>query len=237
MDRREAIQAMGLGTLAAAGLATSASAQPPTAVGGYANGAFVLPPLPYEANALEPHIDAQTMALHHDKHHAAYVKGANAALDALRQIRDGQRDPADAKRWEKDLAFHGSGHVLHTLFWANMSPEPSPPSGGLQAAIQRDFGAVEALMTQFSGAANTVEGGGWAILAYHPMIAGLVVLQAESHQNLTLQGAVPLLVIDVWEHAYYLRYQNRRADYVTAWWNVADWGAASTRYAAATAGA
>lgn len=237
MDRREAIQAMGLGTLAAAGLATSAIAQPLAGAGGFANGAFVLPPLPYGPDALEPHIDTQTMSLHHDKHHAAYVKGANSALDALREIRDGQRDVGETKRWEKELAFHGSGHVLHTLFWGSMSPQAGAPSGGLQAAIQRDFGAVDALVTQFTAAANSVEGGGWAILAYHPMMAGLVVLQAELHQNLTLQGAVPLLVVDVWEHAYYLRYQNRRADYITAWWNVADWEAASSRYAAATRGA
>lgn len=232
MHRRQALTSFGLGPLVA-GLAGSAIAQTAPSAEGYVDGAFVLPPLPYAPEALEPHIDAQTMSLHHDKHHAGYVKGANAALTALKEIRAGTRDAGEVKRWEKDLAFHGSGHVLHTIFWANLSPTPGSPSAELAAAIDRDFGSFAAFQTHFSAAANAVEGGGWAILGYHPLVGGLLVLQAELHQNLTVQGLVPLLVLDVWEHAYYLRYQNRRADYVTAWWNVVNWDDVSARYAAA----
>jgi len=236
VDRRDAIKALGLGTLAVGGLSGIALAQPGggnALAAGFRDGAFVLPPLPYAPDALQPHIDGQTMTLHHDKHHAGYVKGANAALDALREIREGKRDAGEIKRWEKDLAFNGSGHVLHTLFWTNMSPDPGQPSDALQAAIGRDLGSLDALKTQLSAAAGAVEGSGWGILGYHPMTSGLMIVQAEVHQNLTVQALVPLLVLDVWEHAYYLTYQNRRADYITAWWNVVNWPEVSARYEAA----
>lgn len=200
---------------------------------GFHGGEFVLPPLPYAYNALEPHIDEETMHLHHDKHHAGYVKGANKACEALMEIRQGKRDASEIKAWEKALAFHGSGHVLHTIFWSNLSPNSGEPSDELGKAIDHGFGGMDAFKTHMSAATKSVEGSGWGILAYHPMIMGLMVLQAEKHQNLTVQGAQPLLVFDVWEHAYYLKYQNKRAEFVDALWNIVDWENVSHRYAMA----
>ncbi len=243
MMRRDAIKMLGLtamgGALAMATESFAAGAGESEASEhdiGYKNGEFVLPPLAYDYAALEPHLDAQTMKLHHDMHHAAYVKGANAALKALKEIAADQRDAGEVKHYERELGFHGSGHALHTIFWRNMSPEPGPPSPELKAAIERDFGGMEAFKTLFSASSNAVEGSGWGILGYHPLTGGLLVVQAEKHQDLTVQGLAPLLALDVWEHAYYLKYQNRRADYVKAWWNVVDWADVSRRYAAVLKG-
>jgi len=235
MDRREALTVLGLGTLALESgiLGAGAQSPAPAALEGYQNGEFVLPPLPYEYGALEPHIDAQTVKLHHDMHHAAYVKGANKAMAALRELCEGKRDSAEIKRWEGELAFHGSGHALHAMYWRNMSPKPGAPSKTLQEAIDRDFGGSDKMKAVLAAAANAVEGSGWAILGCHPMTGGLLAVQAEKHQNLAFQGLVPLLALDVWEHAYYLKYQNRRADYIEAFWNVADWADVSRRYEAA----
>jgi Fe-Mn family superoxide dismutase len=199
---------------------------------GFANGEFVLPPLPYPYEALEPHIDAATMKLHHDIHHASYVKGANKALSELAAIAGGG-DPALVKHWERELAFHGSGHTLHTIFWNNMDPNSGQPAPDLAAAIDRDFGSLDACKKLFSAAAGAVEGSGWAVLGYLPLASRLFILQAEKHQDLAVQGIVPLLVIDVWEHAYYLKYQNKRADYIAAWWNVVNWRDVSARFALA----
>lgn len=251
MERRDALRKLSLGALAAAGagkaLAQSATKPEGSAAkpmgggsagkhmmmtGGFENGEFVLPPLPYAYDALEPHLDEETLRLHHDKHHAGYVKGANAACKAMQEIREGKRDAAEIKHWEKELAFHGSGHVLHTIFWMNLAPEPGEPSAELAEAVDRDFGGMEPMKQHMTAATNSVEGSGWGILAFHPMTAGLMVLQAEKHQNLTVQGAQPLLVFDVWEHAYYLKYQNRRADFVKALWNVVNWPDVSQRFAA-----
>lgn len=184
---------------------------------------FELPPLPYDYQALEPHIDEQTMHLHHDKHHLAYVNGTNAALEKLEQMR-GSGDFVAIKAVERDLAFNASGHLLHAIFWPNMSPEGGgEPKGNLAKKISQDFGSFANFKKQFSAAAVNVEGSGWGILAYEPSTAQLLTLQAEKHQNLTAQGVVPLLVLDVWEHAYYLKYQNNRAAYVEAFWNVINW--------------
>jgi len=234
MNRREALATLGAGALAmgAGTMRAGAENSMPELKAGYANGEFVLPPLPYPYDALEPHIDAQTMKLHHDLHHAGYVKGANAAMAALAEIREGKRPDTETKWWEAELAFNGSGHVLHTLFWTNMAPKPGKPSDDLTKALDA-IGGIEKVQAQLTAAAKSVEGSGWGILGYHPMTDGLVVLQAGNHQNLTLQGVVPLLVVDVWEHAYYLKYQNKRPDYIAAWWNVADWGDASRRFEAA----
>ena len=192
-----------------------------------------LPPLPYDYNALEPHIDEQTMKLHHDMHHKAYVDGLNAAEAKLVDARK-NKDFAAIKHLSRELAFHGSGHFLHSLFWNNMSPKGGgKPSGDLSAAIDRDFGGYDAFAAQFKAAANAVEGSGWAILAYQPQVHSLVVLQSEKHQNLTQWGVVPLLVLDVWEHAYYLKYQNKRAAYTEAFFNVINWADVAERYASA----
>jgi Fe-Mn family superoxide dismutase len=187
-------------------------------------GRYVLPPLPYAYGALEPHIDEMTMRLHHDKHHAGYVAGLNAALDALAEIRGGSRDAGEVKRWSRQLAFDGSGHFLHTVFWHCMKPEGGGrPGGAIGAHIARDFGSFEQFSAHFQAAAASAEGSGWGLLVYEPIANKLLVMQAEKHQNLTAWGVVPLVVIDVWEHAYYLKYQNRRKDYVRAFMNVINW--------------
>lgn len=196
---------------------------------------YELPPLPYAYDALEPHIDEQTMRLHHDKHHLSYVNGLNAALDKLAAAREAG-DFALIKHWSREAAFHGSGHFLHSIFWPNMAPAGSgsrEPSGDLAAQIAKDFGSFDAFKAQFSAAAGAVEGSGWALLVWEPNAGQLEVLTAEKHQNLTQWGVVPLLVLDVWEHAYYLKYQNNRGAYVTAWWNVVNWADVAERFAAA----
>jgi Fe-Mn family superoxide dismutase len=182
-----------------------------------------LPPLPYDYNALEPHIDEQTMKLHHDIHHAGYVKGLNAAEEKLAAARK-SGDFGAVKHLSRELAFHGSGHYLHCIFWQNMSPDGGgKPSGDLLAQIEKDFGSFDACLAQFKAASGAVEGSGWGVLGYHKEAGALQVLTAEKHQNLTQWGITPLLVIDVWEHAYYLKYQNKRAAYVDAFTNVINW--------------
>ncbi len=196
---------------------------------------YELPPLPYDYSALEPHIDEQTMRLHHDKHHLAYVNGLNAALEKLEAAR-ASGDFALTKHWSREAAFHGSGHLLHTIFWPNMAPAGNggggEPSGELAAQVAKDFGSFAAFKAHFSAAANQAEGSGWALLVWEPVAGQLEVLQSEKHQNLTQWGVRPLLVLDVWEHAYYLKYQNNRAAYVEAWWNVVNWSDVAERFKA-----
>lgn len=195
-----------------------------------------LPPLPYDYKALEPNIDEQTMHLHHDIHHKAYVDGLNKAEDMLAQARKAG-DYALVKHWSREAAFHGSGHFLHSIFWPNMAAAGKggggEPSGALAQAINKDFGSFAAFKAQFAAAAVAVEGSGWAILAYQPAGDQLVILQSEKHQNLTQWGVVPLLVLDVWEHAYYLKYQNRRAEYVNNFFNIINWSDVAARYSKA----
>ncbi len=197
------------------------------------SGEYQLPPLPYAYNALEPVIDEQTMRLHHDIHHAAYVKGLNTALAELEKAR--KAGNFDLVQYHSSkAAFHGSGHLLHTVFWENMSPAGGgEPKGALAEAIARDFGSFEAFKAQFTAASNQVEGGGWGILAYEPLGRKLIVLQAEKHQNHTVWGSVPLLMLDVWEHAYYLKYQNRRGEYVNNFFKVINWEDVAARFSAA----
>ncbi len=192
---------------------------------------YTLPPLPYPYDALEPSIDETTMRLHHDKHHAGYVRGLNHALEELAEARD-SGDYTLIKSWERAVAFNGSGHFLHSIFWPNMSPKGGgEPEGDLASAVERDFGGFEKFRAQFTAAASKVEGSGWGILAYASNGDRLVVLQAEKHQNLTMWGVVPLLVLDVWEHAYYLKYQNRRGEYVKNFFEIINWSDVSERHA------
>jgi Fe-Mn family superoxide dismutase len=208
LDRRDFVGLAGAGLLGAHLLGSMVSAQ--------TEGPHALPPLPYAADALEPHYDRETVALHHDKHHAGYVKGLNTAEGKLADALKGG-DFTQAKEVCKALAFHGSGHILHTLFWANMRPGGGgEPSGGLAAGIAKSFGSYAAFKGLFLAAANSVEGSGWAILAHRALDDRLVVLQAEKHENLTQWGVAPLLALDVWEHAYYLKYQNRRPEWTQA---------------------
>ena len=196
---------------------------------------YKLPDLPYAYNALEPYIDEATMRLHHGKHHAAYVAGLNAALKKLEDAR-AKGDFSAIQALSKAVAFHGSGHAMHALFWQVMCPSSqskAPTSGALYDALTRDFGYMDAFRKHFSEAAKTVEGSGWAVLAYEPIGKRLLVLQAENHQKLTVQGSVPLLVLDVWEHAYYVKYQNRRAEYVDNFWNIVNWTEVEKKFLAA----
>ncbi len=194
--------------------------------------AHELPQLPYGYDALEPYYDEQTVKLHHDMHHAAYVKGLNAAEEKLQgMIAAG--DWAAVKAVAKEQAFHGSGHILHSIFWTNMKPKGGgDPTGALADAIKKDFTSIEAFKALFLATTNAVEGSGWGILAYCAQQDKLVVLQAEKHENLTQWGVVPILVLDVWEHAYYLKYQNKRPDWTKAFMdNLVDWGDVAKRYA------
>jgi len=192
-----------------------------------------LPPLPYDYNALEPHIDEQTMRVHHDKHHAAYVKGLNAAEESLEAARQAG-DFKAVQQLSRLVAFHGGGHSNHTIFWQNMAP-PSKggggePGGKLATQIQTDFGDFEKFRNHFTAAAGAVEGSGWGVLSWHPLMGKLHVQTMMNQQNLTVLGSVPLLLLDVWEHAYYLKYQNRRPDYIEAWWNVVNWSDVQARF-------
>ncbi|MCE3198622.1 Fe-Mn family superoxide dismutase [Paenibacillus sonchi] len=196
-------------------------------------GGHTLPPLPYAYNALEPYIDEKTMRIHHDKHHQSYVDGLNKAENKLAEARK-TKDFDLVKHWERELAFHGAGHYLHTIFWNVMSPQGGGrPTGPLLDAIEHSFGSYDAFKEQFTEAADKVEGGGWAILVWSPRSRRLEILTAEKHQNLSQWDVVPLLALDVWEHAYYLKHQNNRADYIKDWWKVVHWPYVSERFNAA----
>ena len=190
---------------------------------------YTLPPLPYAYDALEPSIDAETMLIHHDRHHAGYVRGANKALSELKKIRDRPGDAGVIKYWEGQLAFNVSGHVNHTIFWRVMAPADQGggerPSGPLGRAVDRDFGSFDKFSAQFQAASASVQGSGWGWLIYEPVSARLQITQTMNHQNETVRGGVPLLGVDVWEHAYYLKYKNHRKDYIKAFMNVVNWSA------------
>ncbi|KYG33173.1 superoxide dismutase [Alkalihalobacillus trypoxylicola] len=193
-------------------------------------GGHVLPPLPYSYDALEPIIAEEIMYLHHDKHHQSYVDGLNKAELALQQARENS-DYSLVKHWERELAFHGAGHYLHSLFWEIMTPSGGgQPVGRLARQINEDFGSFEQMKNHFTEAANQVEGGGWAMLVWSPRSKRLEILQAEKHQNLSQQDMIPLLVLDVWEHAYYLQYKNEKKKYIENWWNIVNWRAVSDRF-------
>ena len=195
---------------------------------------YRLPDLPYDAGALEPHISARIMELHHDKHHAAYVAGANTTMDKLADARS-KSDFGAITMLEKNLAFHVSGHVLHSLFWTNLSPDGGDrPDGGLASALDQDFGSFDAFRAQMTQAAATVQGSGWALASWEPLAKRIVVQQVYDHQGNHGQGTIPLLAIDAWEHAFYLQYENRKADFFEAIWNVINWQDVTSRYEAAT---
>lgn len=194
---------------------------------------YELPDLSYDFGALEPHISGRIMELHHDKHHGAYVKGANTALEKLADAR-GSGDFAPITMLEKNLAFHVSGHVLHSLFWTNLSPDGGgEPDGELAEAIGADFGSFSAFRDQMVEAATTVQGSGWALASWEPLAGRIVVQQVYDHQGNHGQGTVPLLAIDAWEHAYYLQYENVKADFFKAIWNVVNWSDVTARFTAA----
>jgi len=194
---------------------------------------YTLPELPYDYAALEPHISATIMELHHSKHHQTYVNGANTTLDLLAEARE-KGDFANINRLQKDLAFNLGGHTNHSIFWTNLSPNGGDkPTGDLEAAIDDQFGSFDAFRAQFTAAALGVQGSGWAGLFWDSIGENLLIQQFFDQQGQIVAGTVPLLLLDVWEHAYYLDYKNVRADYVKAFWNIANWADAQERFAAA----
>ena len=194
---------------------------------------YTLPELTYDYAALEPHISARIMELHHSKHHAAYVAGANTALEQMEEARASNSFGA-INKLEKDLAFHLGGHINHSIFWTNLTPNAADrPSGELASAINEFFGSFDAFKAHFSAASLGIQGSGWGILSWDPVGARLIIQQLFDQQANTAQGTVPILQLDMWEHAFYLDYQNVKADYVTAFWNIVNWDNVAQRFDAA----
>lgn len=214
------------------------AAEPPTAT---SKPTIALPPLPYAYNALEPHIDETTMRIHHDKHHGAYVKNLNAALDKYpnlkgKSIEDLLRNlksvPEEIRTTVRN---NGGGHVNHTMFWEIMGPKAGgEPTGALADALKQTFGSVAEFKTQFNDAGTKRFGSGWVWLV-RSRIGKLEIISTPNQDSPYMVNNFPILGNDVWEHAYYLTYQNRRNDYLTAWWNVVNWDAVNKRYLQAIA--
>ena len=190
---------------------------------------YQLPELSYDYSALEPHISARIMELHHSKHHQAYVTGANAALEAMEKARS-EDNFATLPKLQKDLAFNLGGHVNHSIFWKNLSPSSSAPEGDLAAAITEYFGSFEAFKNHFSAAAIGIQGSGWAYLAWDALGNRMIIGQLYDQQGNLAMGNIPLLMLDMWEHAFYLDYQNVKADYVKAFWNIISWVDVANRF-------
>ncbi len=201
----------------------------PSGVGYASRMAYQLPDLPYDVGALAPLVSAELLELHHTKHHAAYVDGANATLDELAIV-----SPDDAERQRAlhhSLAFNLGGHQLHSLFWVSMRPGgPSRPEGELSAAIDDAFGSFDALTTRIATLMTGVQGVGWAVVSWDPVGRRLVTFQVQDHQGSQVMGTIPLLAADAWEHAYYLDYKNDKARWAEAFLQLADWHAASQRF-------
>jgi superoxide dismutase, Fe-Mn family len=194
---------------------------------------YVLPDLDYDFGALEPHISGEIMELHHGKHHAAYVEKANEVLDKLEDAR-ARKDFSLLAGLEKSLAFNLSGHVLHSIFWKNLTPGGGDaPSGELARSIARDFGSFEAFKAQLTEVASTVMGSGWAALVYEPIAGQLLTCQIYDHQSNLSQGGIAIMVIDAWEHAYYLQYRNQKQAFFKAVWNLWNWDDVAARFEAA----
>lgn len=192
---------------------------------------YTLPELPYDYSALEPHISGKIMELHHDKHHNTYVNGANSALEKLEAAREAD-DLAAINQFSKDLAFNLGGHTNHSVFWTNMGPDGGgEPEGELAAAIAENFGSFAAFKKHFSAAATGLQGSGWAVLAWDSISSRLVIFQLFDQQGNVPVGVTPLLMLDMWEHAFYLDYLNVKADYVKVWWNVVNWENVAARFA------
>lgn len=191
---------------------------------------YHLPDLGYGYDSLEPVYSKELLQLHHDAHHAAYVKGANQALEKLSEARS-RKDYASLNQLQKDLAFHLSGHVLHSLFWRNLTPDGGDaPKGALAAAIQQSFGGENAFREHFSSAATSIQGSGWSALSWEPLSQSLIVEQVWDHQGNVGRGTLPLLVLDMWEHAYYLQYKNRKAEWVKSYWQIVNWRDVEERF-------
>jgi len=233
LTRRDAMKTLGAGALATGfgnfivGNVGVEAAEPPLQDSPLP---YELGTLPYPHDGLEPQISEEILQIHHSRHHAAYVEGLNATLEKLEQVRS-EGDFSDIRALSRDLAFNGAGHVLHVLYWNSMTPGGSSmPAGSFRNAVERDFGSVEKLQDHFVAASVAVEANGWGLLGFEPVGRRLMVLQIENHQRLTTWGFIPLMTCDVWEHAYYLQYQNRRAEYVNNFMEIIDWPAVAERY-------
>lgn len=197
---------------------------------GFAEGRYTLPALPYDVTAMEPFLDAETLTLHHDRHHAAYVEGANNAARILQLVAAGELEESAASVAAQQLAFHLGGHILHSLYWRSISPQQGQqPAGELAAAINDSFGSYDGFVKAFRGVAAGVQGSGWCVLGIAPMSRRLTLCGIRNHQDALIPGFKPLLACDVWEHAYYLRYQNNRAAYLTAFLKQIDWAGVEKR--------
>jgi Fe-Mn family superoxide dismutase len=195
---------------------------------------YTLPDLPYDYSALAPSIAGEIMELHHDKHHATYVKGLNDALDKLAEARD-KGDFGSIVGLEKTLAFNLGGHVNHSIFWKNLSPDGGDkPDGELGAAIDEFFGSFDGFQANFTASATTIQGSGWAILGWDALGSRLLIHQLYDQQGNLPAGQTPIAMLDMWEHAFYLQYKNVKADYVKAFWNVVNWSDVQDRFAGAT---
>lgn len=195
---------------------------------------YSLPELPYDYAALEPYISGEIMELHHDKHHATYVKGINTAVDQLSEMRD-KEEFTFLGTLEKNLAFHLGGHVNHSVFWTNMSPDGGDkPVGDLAARIDADFGSLDKFRAQFEANALGVQGAGWSVLTWDMVAQKLYIVQHFDHQGNVPICMVPLLMLDMWEHSYYLQYKNDKATFVKQWWNIVNWADVQARFAKAS---
>lgn len=192
------------------------------------DGNFYHQPLPYAENFLEPYMDAETLHLHHTFHHGGAVKAANKDLATIKKAMD-DNNLETVDYWTKKLAFHLSSHILHTIFWTNLSNKATTPTGDLLKRIEKDFGSYDRLKMYLGKISKDVDGNGWGILGYQPYTGKLTVLQCENHEKLTQWGVIPLLVIDVWEHSYYLKYKNKRADFVDSLFSIINWDNAAQR--------
>jgi len=198
---------------------------------GYADGHYVLPALPYDPAALEPFLDKETVEIHHDRHHAAYVAGANQALKLLREIALGEKDTSLATSATQSLAFNLSGHILHSLYWQSISPHPHRvPEGALADAINTCFGNYDGFLNIFKSITLSLQGSGWGVLGIDMASRRLVICAVVKHQNSLIPGFHPLIACDVWEHAYYLRYKNNRAGYIEAFFKQIDWSHAHQKF-------
>ena len=192
------------------------------------NGNYLQQALPYSENFLEPYMDAETMHLHYTFHHGGAVKAANKDTAMIKKaLDDNNLETVDF--WTKKLAYHFSSHVLHSIFWTNLTNKKTSPTGDLLKRMEKDFGSYDRIKSLIAETSKNVDGNGWGIVAYQPYSDSLTVLQCENHEKLTQWGCIPLLVIDVWEHAYYLKYKNKRTDFVDALFNLINWDNAAQR--------
>lgn len=197
-----------------------------------AQGNFALQALPYAETFLEPSMDAETVHLHYTFHHGGAVKAANKDMAEIRKAMDANNFET-VDYWTKKLAFHFSSHILHSIFWTNLTNKKTDPKGDLLKDIETHFGSYDKLKGYISATSKNVDGNGWGILGYQPYSQKLTILQCENHEKLTQWGVIPLLVIDVWEHSYYLKYKNKRADFVDAMLNIINWDNVAERLAVA----